>query len=52
MVCGVAGCIRESQFDSVVRCDFIATRIFGLNEHFFDAVWYLEVILAFSGVMF
>jgi len=51
MVCGVAGCVRESKIDSVVRRDFIAARIFGLNEDFLDAVWYLEVILAFSGVM-
>jgi hypothetical protein len=31
---GVAGCIIESQFDSIVRRDFITARIFGLNEHF------------------
>jgi hypothetical protein len=50
MMFGVAGCIRESQFDSVVRCDFITARNFGLKGHFLT-VWYLEVILAFSGVM-
>jgi len=31
MVCGVAGCIRESQIDSAVRRDFITDRIFWLN---------------------
>jgi len=48
--CGVAGCIREGQFDSVVRRDFITARIFfGLYEHFMtlSGIWklYLRLVV-------